>query len=144
MGREAKMEDYMFLINIVFLIVVGIIIGIVVIVMIMNGKISKLDEKVTQINNNLQNTNWNCSQDFYYNPEEIKNSKDKVKSYPSMINMTTYKRKVEAQVVSTSEMDLLKSKRKSSQTIGIVFCRNCASQFTSDKNECPICGAKRF
>ncbi|MFA9375159.1 MAG: hypothetical protein ACERKZ_00250 [Lachnotalea sp.] len=33
--------------------------------------------------------------------------------------------------------------QKSASRIGIVFCRNCASQFMSDKDACPVCGEKR-
>lgn len=137
------METYIILLNSVFLIGVGIIIGILIIVIIMNGKLNRLDEKVTQINNNLENINWNSSQDFYINADKTKASKNKVKSYPNTINMMSYTSEVDAQIASTSEADFLQPKRKLNQTIGIVFCRNCASQFTSDKDECPICGAKR-
>ncbi len=130
------MENYSVLLNSIVLIVVGVISGILMIVMIMNGKINKLHEKVDQITDQLIHINLNCSEGFYKNEKETNTSNNKVK-------IMSFRSEMDSQIAPTRETDLIQPKVKTKQTIGIVFCRNCASQFTSDKDTCPTCGAKR-
>jgi rubrerythrin len=129
------MIAYTVLSNLLLLIGVGSVVGILVVLIMINGKLNKLNQNVSEMNKNQSNV-------------------ESVASYIS---------KADKQVSSLREEELIQAKVKSLQeaemknkleinnakeqkpksVVGIVFCRNCASQYTSDKDSCPICGAKR-
>lgn len=134
------MEAYTILLNSICLIGLGVMIGVLVITVIMNGKINKLNQEISHINHNLSNMGWNNCDDIFQIKETEKSSFYKIKNYSDAANIISYRREIESQIAATKEADSPLPKVKS---VGIVFCRNCASQFTSDISACPICGAKR-
>lgn len=125
----------------------GIVIGILGMILMLNKKVDRLSSKISRMNCNFDNFNWNNNEGFFEDKDTGNDfnivKENKLTKENNTVNFMSYKNEGELQMAFASEESQDQQKAKTNQTIGIVFCRNCASQFTSDKDACPICGARR-
>lgn len=154
------MVAYSILLNLLLLIGVGCIIGILVIAIMVNTKLSTLIQNMTELNKNLSNMKVNNAP--YKNEldahttsfKEEQLLQERINSLQRNESLNEVKKQNTEEIKqNTDEMKQSVNQQSVKQqninqqslpsVVGIVFCRNCASHFTSDKDACPICGAKR-
>lgn len=151
------MVAYSILLNLLIIIGVGGIVGILVTVILVNMKLSTLIRTMSELNKNHGNIKLNSS----HNSKESNVNQAQIQK--NVVSAVPYKNDLDAHAAPFKEEQLIQEKIDSLQktvslnevkkqkvdeanspaVVGIVFCRNCTSQFTSDKDSCPICGAKR-
>jgi rubrerythrin len=159
------MVAYSILLNLLLLIGVGCIVGILVVAIMVNMKLSTLIRNMSELNKNLNNMKDNTVpykheldahaasfkeeqmiQERINSLQRNESLKDVKKQNTEEIKQNTdeIQQSVNQQNMNQQNFNQQNSNKKDEPTVvGIVFCRNCASHFTSDKDACPICGARR-
>jgi rubrerythrin len=140
---------YTMLLNL--LLILGLI-GVFILAILSHAKLAKLSKDISEMKK--QNEEYYQHLSNYLKDSSANHMKQQEKD-EQLVDHVYYSSQVHTEDFSLREEELIEEKVKQLQEsktnlneelqpkIGIVFCRNCASQYTSDKEACPICGASR-